>query len=88
MVNDDGSVNLLMGSADIGQGSETVLAQIAAEGFGIQMEEITVTAADTATTPYDTGTFASSQTFVGGNAVALAVEDARQKNHSEVVRMP
>lgn len=79
LVNDDGTANLLMGSADIGQGSETILSQIAAEGLGIDLKDITVTAADTKYTPYDTGTFASSQTYVGGNAVFLAVKDAREK---------
>lgn len=79
LINDDGSANLLIGSADIGQGSETILAQMAAEGLGIRLEEVSVTAADTGTTPYDTGTFASSQTYVSGNAVSLAVEDVRSK---------
>lgn len=79
LVNDDGTANLLVGSADIGQGSETILSQIAAEGLGIDLMDITVTAADTKFTPYDTGTFASSQTYVGGNAVFLAVKDARER---------
>lgn len=79
LVNDDGTVNLLMGSADIGQGSETILSQIAAETLGIDLSDISVTAADTKFTPYDTGTFASSQTYVGGNAVFLAASDAKDK---------
>lgn len=79
MANDDGTVHLLAGSADIGQGSETILAQIAAEALNLSMEEIAVTAADTGITPYDTGTFGSSQTYVSGNAVALACEDLLEK---------
>lgn len=79
LINDDGTVNLLIGSADIGQGSETVLSQIAAEGLGIDLKDITVTASDTQFTPYDTGTFASSQTYVAGNAIFLAAKDAREK---------
>lgn len=87
LVNDDGTVNLLMGSADIGQGSETILSQIAAEGLGIDLKYITVTAADTKLTPYDTGTFASSQTYVGGNAVVLAVEDVKERIKKALARI-
>ncbi len=79
MLNDDGTVRLLVGSADIGQGSETMLCQIVAETLGAAYEDIEIKAADTLLTPYDTGTFASSQTFVCGNAVMLASQDARQK---------
>lgn len=79
IANDDGSVRLLVGSADIGQGSETMLCQIAAESLGVPFESVGIVAADTLLTPYDTGTFASSQTFVCGNAVTLACADARAK---------
>lgn len=79
LINDDGTVNLIIGSADIGQGSETILSQIAAESLGIELNDINVTASDTKTTPYDTGTFASSQTYVGGNAVLLATKEAKKK---------
>lgn len=74
-VNSDGSVELLVGSADIGQGSETMLSQIAAETLGIPLDEVSITAADTKITPYDTGTFGSSQTFICGNAVRRACLD-------------
>lgn len=87
LINDDGTVNLLMGSADIGQGSETILSQIAAEGLGIDLKDITVTAADTKFTPYDTGTFASSQTYVGGNAVVLAVEDVKGRIRKALAKL-
>ena len=79
MLNDDGTARLLVGSADIGQGSETMLSQIAAETLGIPLSSIQIKAADTLLTPYDTGTFGSSQTFVCGNAVSLACQDAREK---------
>lgn len=75
MLNDDGSIQLLVGSADIGQGSETMLAQIAAETLGITLEAVNIIAADTGLTPYDTGTFGSSQTFICGNAVLAACRD-------------
>ena len=79
MLNDDGTVRLLVGSADIGQGSETMLCQIVAESLGASYEDIQIKAADTLLTPYDTGTFASSQAFVCGNAVLMASVDARKK---------
>ncbi|MCL1993530.1 MAG: xanthine dehydrogenase family protein molybdopterin-binding subunit [Spirochaetes bacterium] len=73
-VNSDGSVQLNLGTADIGQGSETAMAQVAAQILGIPLEFVRVHSADTQSTPYDTGTFASSQMFVGGNAVVLAAK--------------
>lgn len=79
MLNDDATVNLLVGSADIGQGSETMESQIAAEALGIPLSSVRITAADTLLTPYDTGTFGSSQTFVCGNAVTRACDDLKRK---------
>jgi CO/xanthine dehydrogenase Mo-binding subunit len=76
LVNDDGSVQLLVGAADMGQGCETTFAQIAAEAMGIGVKDVTVVAADTGITPYDTGSFASSQIYVGGNAVKEAALEA------------
>jgi len=64
----------MTGSADIGQGSETALSQVAAEVLGIALDDVAITAADTRHTPYDTGTFASSQMYVAGNAVQQAGE--------------
>jgi CO/xanthine dehydrogenase Mo-binding subunit len=87
LVNDDGTANLLTGSADIGQGSETILSQIAAEGLGIDLKDVTITAADTKVTPYDTGTYASSQAYVAGNAVSLAAEDAKEKIRKELAKV-
>ena len=74
-INSDGSAELFVGSADIGQGSETMLSQIAAETLGIPLEDVAITAADTMITPYDTGTFGSSQTFICGTAVRRACID-------------
>lgn len=79
LANDDGSIHLMTGSADIGQGSETMLSQIAAECLGIPFSLVKITAADTGISPYDTGTFGSSQTYVSGNAVVLACQDIIQK---------
>ena len=74
MANNDGTVNLMVGSADIGQGSETTLSQVAAERLGLDFTDVRVKAADTLNTPYDTGTFGSSQMFVCGNAVKRAAD--------------
>lgn len=79
MVNDDATVQLLVGSSDIGQGSETMESQIVAESLGISLEDVHIKAADTGLTPYDTGTFGSSQTFICGNAVVRACDDLKRK---------
>lgn len=79
MLNDDATVQLLVGSSDIGQGSETMESQIAAECLGIPLSDVKITAADTLLTPYDTGTFGSSQTFICGNAITRACADLKEK---------
>ena len=76
---DDGSVTLLTGAADIGQGAENVIAQIAAEELGVTMDLMRVTAADTELTPLDSGTFGSGVTFRAGNAARLAAADAKRQ---------
>ena len=75
----DGAVNVLTGAADIGQGAETVIAQIVAEELGVLIEDIRVTAADTGITPLDPGTFGSGVTVRAGNAARLAAISAKQK---------
>jgi xanthine dehydrogenase molybdenum-binding subunit len=75
MIHDDGSATLLTGSADMGQGSETALSQIVAEVLGLELADVKVTAADTLHTPYETGSFASSQAYVAGHAVNEAAKD-------------
>ena len=75
----DGTVKVLVGSADIGQGSTTVLAQIAAEELGVPVESISMNTADTELTPFCSGSYGSRVTYVGGNAVRLAAaHDQRQ----------
>jgi len=75
LIHDDGSATLLTGSADMGQGSETALSQIVAEVLGLELNDVRVTAADTRHTPYETGSFASSQAYVAGHAVNAAAKD-------------
>ena len=60
---EDGTVNLLTGASDIGQGSDTVLCQILAEELGIRIEDIRITTADTDLVPFDLGTYASRVTY-------------------------
>lgn len=76
-VKTDGTVDLIIGSCDIGQGAKTVLAQMAAEELGIGYDQVTVVNQDTDVTPMCFGTFASRVTFVVGNAVVQAAREAR-----------
>jgi len=78
-INDDGSFNLLTGSTDIGTGSDTILAQIAAETLGVPTEDINVYAADTDFTPFDTGAYASCTTYITGGAVYKAAVEVRRQ---------
>jgi putative selenate reductase molybdopterin-binding subunit len=75
-LNDDGSFNLLVGATDLGTGADTVMAQIAAEVLGVRAEDILVYPSDTDLTPFDTGAYASSTTYISGMAVKKAAEEA------------
>ncbi len=74
----DGSVDVLIGTVDIGQGVRSIVRQIAAQELGVPIEKVNVTLVDTDTSPLDTGTFASRATHQTGNAVLLASREARQ----------
>ncbi len=78
-VNEDGTVDLLSSTTEVGQGSATVLCQIAAEELGIPLAWVRKASPDTAFTPYDTSTTASRSTFYMGNAVKMAAADAKEK---------
>ena len=78
-VHEDGGVSLATGSTDVGQGSDTVLSQIAAEVLGVRLEDIRYGMVDSDITPVDPGTFGSRVTFVTGNAVRIAAEDAKRQ---------
>ncbi|MEL7623050.1 MAG: xanthine dehydrogenase family protein molybdopterin-binding subunit [Clostridiales bacterium] len=73
----DASVNLMVGCADIGQGSSTVMAAIAAEELGLSYDDIHVVAADTMVTPEGGASSASRQTFISGNATRNACKQAK-----------
>ena len=78
-IDDFAKVTLITGASEIGQGSETVLAQIAAEELGLPLDSITVLNNDSDIRPWDVGVHASRTTFVGGNSARLAARKARQK---------
>ena len=78
-MNEDGSFNLLIGATDLGTGSDTILAQIAAEVLGVPVEKMIVTSSDTDLTPFDVGAYASSTTYVSGMAVQRAAEKVRDQ---------
>ncbi len=67
-VDDFGKVTVITGAVEIGQGSETVIAQVTAEALGVPPEDINVVKGDTSICPWDVGTHASRQAFVSGNA--------------------
>ena len=75
----DGAVELLSGESDIGQGSRTVFAQIAAETLGVPLSYVRVAPVDTARSPFATGTVASRVTTLGGWAVQMGAANARQQ---------
>jgi putative selenate reductase molybdopterin-binding subunit len=76
-MNDDGSFNVLVGGTDIGTGSDTVLAQIGAETLGVPLSDVIIYSSDTDFTPFDTGAYASSTTYISGGAVKKAAERVR-----------
>ena len=78
-MNDDGSFNLLVGATDLGTGSDTVLAQMAAETLGVPTEDILVYSSDTDFTPFDKGAYASSTTYISGAAAVRAAEQVAER---------
>ncbi len=78
-INDDGSFNVLVGATDLGTGSDTVLGQIAAEVLGVPLEDIIVYSSDTDMTPFDTGAYASSTTYISGTATQKAAEQVGEQ---------
>jgi 4-hydroxybenzoyl-CoA reductase subunit alpha len=75
----DGGVVVYTGASDIGQGSDTMVAQIVAEGLGCKLDRIRVVAADTDLTPIDIGSYSSRVTFMNGNASLRAAQDVKKK---------
>ncbi|RMG63665.1 MAG: xanthine dehydrogenase [Chloroflexi bacterium] len=86
-MNDDGSFNCLVGGTDIGTGSDTVVGQIVAETLGVPLEDVIMYSSDTDMTPFDTGAYASSTTFITGGAAKKAAEQVRAQIQSVAARM-
>lgn len=78
-LNADGSIVLLTGTVEMGQGAHTALSQVAAEELGVGLDRIVVAQLDTAVTPYDAGTNASSSTVVMGLCVQRAAQDLKKQ---------
>jgi len=78
-MNEDGSFNILVGATDLGTGSDTMIAQIAAEELAVTAEKIIVYSSDTDFTPFDTGAYASSTTYISGGAVKKAAERVKKQ---------
>lgn len=80
VLNQDGSLQLCMGATEIGQGADTVFTQMASETTGISFDKVyIVSTQDTDTTPFDTGAYASRQTYVSGKACKKCGEELREK---------
>ncbi len=78
-IREDGTATLTHGEADLGQGQNTVFAQMLSEILGVEMDKIAVLDPDTDNIPFGLGSWASRGTLMGGNAVVAAAKDARQK---------
>jgi putative selenate reductase molybdopterin-binding subunit len=78
-MNDDGSFNMLVGATDLGTGSDTVLAQMAAEVLGVPLEDMIAYSSDTDFTPFDKGAYASSTTYISGAAAVKAAEKCAER---------
>src|ERR1700719_123023 len=75
----DGGVVVYTGASEIGQGSDTMTAQVAAEVLGCSLARVRVIAADTDLTPIDIGSYSSRVTFMAGNATLRAAEDVKKR---------
>ena len=86
-IDPNGEVRLFTGAADIGQGSDTVLLQIASESLGVPLKEIRLIRADTAITTDAGATSASRQTYISGNAILDAIKNLKQEITKEASRL-
>jgi xanthine dehydrogenase molybdenum-binding subunit len=78
-IDDFGTVNVITGATDMGQGSDTVIAQIVAEELGVRTEDVVVTHTDTDICPWDVGAHASRTTFVAGNSARGAAKKVKEQ---------
>ena len=78
-LSEDGTYNLVIGAADMGTGCDTILAQMVAECMDCGVEDVAVFGADTDASPYDSGSYASSTTYITGKAVEKACAELKEK---------
>ena len=78
-LSEDGTYNLIIGAADMGTGCDTILAQMVAELMECNVDDVAVFGADTDISPYDSGSYASSTTYITGQAVVKACAELRQR---------
>lgn len=78
-LSDDGTYNLIIGAADMGTGCDTILAQMVAECMDCELDDVAVFGADTDVSPYDSGSYASSTTYITGKAVEKACADLKKQ---------
>ncbi|MBQ0005617.1 MAG: molybdopterin-dependent oxidoreductase [Clostridiales bacterium] len=78
-LNEDGTYNLVIGAADMGTGCDTILAQMVAECMDCTVDDVTVFGADTDASPYDSGSYASSTTYITGQAVVKACDKLKSQ---------
>lgn len=84
---DDGFYVLSIGATDVGTGADTILAQMAAEALGCDVDRVVTKGVDTDTSPFDTGAYASSGTYTTGGAVLRAAEDLKRQIREQAARM-
>ncbi|MCX5816827.1 MAG: xanthine dehydrogenase family protein molybdopterin-binding subunit [Proteobacteria bacterium] len=77
--NEEGGITVITGIVDNGQGNDNMIVQIAAEELGLGVCDVQLVNADTEVTPSDPGSYSMCETFIGGNAVRLAAQDAKNK---------
>ena len=86
-MNSDGSIVLLTGTVDVGQGARTALSQVVAEELGVPLDRVVVAQLDTDVTPYDAATNASSSTVVMGLSVQRAAQDLKRQIVREAAKV-
>lgn len=78
-LSEDGTYNLIIGAADMGTGCDTILAQMVAELMDCSVDDVAVFGADTDVSPYDSGSYASSTTYITGQAVVKACAELKKR---------
>ena len=86
-LNDDGFYTLMIGASDMGTGCDTILAQMAADCLDCDVDDIIVHGVDTDQSPYDTGSYASSTTYITGGAVIKTCETLKEKILDEASKL-